>query len=425
MIVLKIKCKCGKLLRVPESLAGKKVACPACKGAYRIPHEKFGLTAQAAAPAAAEKKPLESVSAPNVSAAPAGRAAKDEAPDLELPPIDPTSSPSELNLLEGLDLPSPNLGPVCPECNQPQPTGARICVQCGIDLATGRSVLEGQKAQAADLGYAADRAPRGSRSRHEVIGEPTRGYWSDALLSFVYPFKSLNNGITFAIILIIACAAVFLRSPGFLSLVGLLILMGRLIIFGWLAAVYLSIVQNTAMAIEDLPGIRMEDGPWDDFIKPAFKYVGAFACALFPAAVYAILAGTHVLPDSMQSGLAFLLWLGAGIFVWPIFVILFAFDTHNMLWRVDLIITTIFRTLLPYMGLWLMLLVVGFSSVLPVLAPILDDLSITVPLPSVKDWGLAGTLIVRALDVYVMIVVMRQIGLYYLHFKKRFTLIFE
>jgi hypothetical protein len=424
VITLKIKCKCGKVLRVPEALAGRKVACPACKSAYRIPHEKFGLTAPPATPS--RKAPV-SVSAP--AAAPAAvRAPKESPVDLDLPPIDPTATPSELNLLDGLDLPSPNLGPICPECNQPQPTGARICVQCGIDLATGKSVLEGKQVAPVNVGYApGERSHRNRRrDKHDVAGEPTRGYWSDAMLSFVYPFRSPRNCITFAIIVVVACAVVLLRGFGFLSVAGLLggalMLMCLVMALGWLAAVYLTIVQHTALGIEELPGVKIEDGPWDDFIKPGFKYAGAFLCAMCPAAAYSILAGTGLLPESMQSGVVFLLWLGAGIFVWPILVILFAFDALNMLWRVDLIITTIFRTFLPYLALWLMLLLAGSISIVPLMAPVLLDYGITLPLPDVEEWGLAGAAVLRAVDVYVMIVVMRQIGLYYLHFKRRFTL---
>ena len=127
----------------------------------------------------------------------------------------------------------------------------------------------------------------------------------------------------------------------------------------------------------------------------------------------------------MQSGIALLLWLAGGIFIWPMFVMLFAFEEWKQAYRVDLIITTISRALLPYLSLWLILLLVGWTSILPFLYPVLDSLGIDLQMNSWRSAGLLGALVLQALDVYLTIVAMRQIGLYYLHFKNRFTFSFE
>lgn len=143
MIALRIKCKCGKLLGVPPGLTGKKVVCPACRRAYRVPE----------GPSAAP--PARSTSTSAKSAQPAPRI------ELEIPASNPLASPSELNLLEGIESsgtiielqappPKPTMtepvsssegGKVCPACGKTWPKSAKLCVQCGVDLRTGRSII--------------------------------------------------------------------------------------------------------------------------------------------------------------------------------------------------------------------------------------------------------------------------------------------
>jgi hypothetical protein len=185
------------------------------------------------------------------------------------------------------------------------------------------------------------------------------------------------------------------------------------------------VVQDTSAGSDDLPGIKMQDGPLDDIIKPALKYIGAFACALAPATVFLILSETGVIPEELNSPIAVGLWLAGGIFVWPVFVLLFAFNAPKMIFRIDLIFTTILRTFLPYLCLWLMLLVVGFGSVGSMAGPLLMQVGLDISLPTAPGLGLAGEGLFRMVDVYLTIAAMRLIGLYYLHFKKRFTLVFE
>ncbi len=312
-------------------------------------------------------------------------------------------------------------GATCPVCKKVQPAEARICVTCGIDLATGKSILDKSGTAPANLSYAENTRP-GQRSRaakRQIVGEPLRSYWADVALAFIYPVKSGRDILTLAVIFVVAIAAVILRPFGCFMMVG------RFIMNGWLASVYLTVVEQTAIAVDELPGIRWEDGPWDDIIKPGLKFFGAFICTLTPAAVYAVLMGTGILPAPFQSIIVLLVWLAGGLFLWPIFVIMFTFDATNKLLRLDLIITTIFRTAKAYFVLWCLLLVVGVCFLLPILQPILESYGIQSSLPSIKDWGFYGAVALQLFGVYLMIVAMRQIGLYYLHFKNRFTFLFE
>ncbi len=46
-------------------------------------------------------------------------------------------------------------------------------------------------------------------------------------------------------------------------------------------------------------------------------------------------------------------------------------------------------------------------------------------MPSFADLGVPGEIVLQILELYSMIVSMRIIGLYYLHFKKRFAIVME
>lgn len=432
MQAIRLKCKCGKILRVTSDLSGKKVKCPGCAAVYRVPQAPAAAGPQPAAVVKTPSAPAPAAAAAPARAAPSSMAfrtavtgpraaenlsseASSSPSDMDLTAAAVAATPSELDLLSEIELlPS---GPVCPGCKKQQPGSAKICVSCGIDLATGERILEKKSGSPVSMGYAQDRFQirRGSK---DVVGEPIRSYWADSLHSFVYPVKNLNNAVTLGIIMAIASCRVFL-------IFGIFALIGKFIIGGWLAACYLSVVTHTAMGIEALPGVKMEDGPWDDIIKPAFRYAGAFFFALAPAAAFVILLASGALPDFMQSGVALLLWLAGGVFVWPMLVMLFAFEEWKQAYRVDLIITTISRAFLPYLSLWLILLVVGSTSILPVLFPIFDKLGVDIHPEFLSGNGLLTSILMQAVGVYLTIVSMRQIGLYYLHFKNRFTFSFE
>ena len=423
----RLKCKCGKVLKISGDLAGKKVKCPACSAVYRVPQTTAAAGPQA--PAKVATATVAKSAAASVAAAtppmviqtavtgpcPTSSSAADVASnpsDIELSAAAIAATPSELDLLSEIDLIPP--GPVCPNCKKMQPANAKICVTCGINLATGESLLPAGKGTPQNLGYARGRDPKASSQSDEL----QRSYWSNIARSFGYPLWSSNNALSFLVVTIVAILQEWFKTMGVIGL-------ASIILAGWLAGLYLRVVQDTAMGIQDLPSIKMEDGPWDDIIKPAFRFIGAYAFALVPAATFVILLTSGVLPAFMRSGEALLLWFAGGIFAWPIFVMLFAFDEWKQSYRVDLIITTIARTLLPYLGLWLMLLIVGATSILPLLLPLLDSFGIDLEVNLFDRWGIAGHFAFAVLDVYLTIVTMRQIGLFYLHFKNRFTFSFE
>jgi phage FluMu protein Com len=92
---IKIKCKCGKVLAVPDSMAGKKGRCPACKVILSIPAAKGPPKLKLAAGAA------------TATGAPAAPASEKK---------------------------------TCPYCSAILPGDAIICVNCGTNLLTGQKL---------------------------------------------------------------------------------------------------------------------------------------------------------------------------------------------------------------------------------------------------------------------------------------------
>jgi len=355
-VALRVKCKCGKALKIPSRLAGKVAACPQCKRKYRIPAEP-----------------------------------------------DPQPSHLDLDLLSGL--------PVDPPASPPS-----------IELETNpEGQLEPPSAIAVDsdapvkLGYAREQdAPTGIGSRlGDVIEGPKRTFWVDALGSFVYPVRDVSNATTCGFILLLSSVTVLLGFAGILGFIG------SVIIDGWLVALFFSIIQDTASGSDDLPSLIGGNGMLDDIVLPGFKFIGAGAVVLGPAAILSIFIAFGWVAASWRLMGTF--WFAAGVFVLPISLLLFAFDAPGAIFRLDLIVATIFRTLFPYLAMWLILLVVAAVYGLTFLAPGLLEF---------KSPGSGGKLIethiglgflLRMLGTFLALVAMRVIGLYYLHFKKRFA----
>lgn len=394
-MAVRVKCKCGKLLNVPSKLADKKIACPGCKMPFRIPLAKFQAAGQA--PAAAPSTARPSLPAPSLAPA---------APNTPSMQLDPEIA--DLSGIIGLSS-SGAFGELELEGS---PAAATTPAPCAIDI--GDPV---------DLPYARENAASAvlpsPRRISAAIEGPRRTYWSNAIGSFIYPVRNGGNIANFIVIAIIALFAIPLGFVGFYGLFGIFI------IFGWVRAMYLSVVQDTASGSDDMPGVKMEDGFLDDIIKPAFKYIGSYAVALLPAIAYTLGMAGGLIPASMKSEYVLAAWIAGGLFIWPIFLMLFAFGALDMIYRVDLIFATIFRTLGPYLSLWGMLLLVSLLSMLPSLNGIFSALSIPIAVPSLPDYGLATEALYKVLDVYFSIVTMRLIGLYYLHFKRRFAIVLE
>lgn len=399
-VAIRVKCKCGKSLKVSSKLADKRIACPVCRFPFRIPAAKFQ-----ASPAGREKK--------TAAPAPTRPQVRTEAAAASPPaPAGPEPADLDMELLDELS----------GDFDQSQSDILSDIEHLSGAIATAAppAAVAVASPGPAPLSYARDdrHVPaRGSRLA-DPIQAPQRGFWADAFFSFIYPVRNGSNAITLGFILAASAVRVFLGFGGILGLGG------SLIIFGWLASLYFSVIHETATGSDDLPGLNLEDGFLDGIIRPAIKYIGAYAVVLAPAALLGIVLALGGFPKSWSVLVP--LWFAAGIFLLPIVFLLFALDALGMIVRIDLICSTIFRTILPYLAIWFVLLLVGAAFAVTTGGSVLvgwlmPDLASKLPVPGSLGFHLAANMF----DTYFTIVAMRIIGIYYLHFKKRFTIVLE
>jgi len=151
---MQIKCACGKILRVPDAMAGKNGKCPGCGKVFKIP-----AAGGAAPPAAPEEKTIAKCSCGKVLAVPASAVGKKvRCPGCQniltvSPPPSTSLPPPQLSLSSiGFDREAQDVKPdtegaaygmttsQCPNCRAEIEPGAQFCVACGTHLVTGNKV---------------------------------------------------------------------------------------------------------------------------------------------------------------------------------------------------------------------------------------------------------------------------------------------
>ena len=371
-MAIHVNCKCGRTLRFHAAKAGKKFACPYCGQAFR-----------AAAAAGQSTSPTEHSSAAE---------------------LHPAATPSSLD---------------------PQP--ANLDDELLMDsLQAPPAAVEVEGLTIEPLKYAQEEDPnRKTRSnRWDIVSGPNQSFWSDALTSFAYPVRSTDNCISCFVILVASGMSIFLRFTVIMGPMGLLFgILGLFFLYGYLAALYFNVIHETSAGSDDLPGFLGENGVADDIIYPAFKFLGAIAVALGPSVILSIAIYFGWVPASWS--IMHPIWLAVGAFLLPISLLLFAFDTPGLLLRPDLIALLVFRTFLPYLSIWLVLSLVAALFVFTILGP--EFFGGNKPIMGSGSFasGLGLTLFITLLRTYLLLVAMRIIGLYYLHFKKRFPFAME
>ncbi|MCB9856559.1 MAG: hypothetical protein H6818_12830 [Phycisphaerales bacterium] len=390
-MAIRVRCKCGKSLKIGAALADKKIACPGCKRPFRIPAAKFAAAERKAAEKAGRSPSAKPAVAPET---PEPMSLDDEFAAMGSGLIDFSQSDVLEFAAEGLSAPS----------------------------APAAVPIDGFPEQ---VNYASGAAAGVEPPRRlaDPISGPKRGFWADAFVSFIYPAQSVGNAITLGIIFVVsAIEALVAAVPGCFALLAVLV------IKGWFASLYFSVIQETASGSEDLPGLDLEGGWVDGIFMPALKFVGAFAVVLLPFVGLSILAAAGDLPKFVTSLMP--LWFLAGVFMAPMSFLLFALGSPGTLFRLHVVLPTIAKTILPYLAIWLMLSLIflvmmvvslGGAVLLTALFPA-GSLS-----PSISSFAATtfGSISISMFGTYLMIVAMRMIGLYYLHFKKRFVFVME
>ena len=115
---IRITCRCGQSLSVPDAMAGKSGKCPKCSESIRIP------TPVSNAPAAP---------------ATAGKAISQGQKKVKPVEAKPAQSGALDQLFADAGL-EKKKGPECPSCKAPIDANAAMCVKCGFNLTTGQKV---------------------------------------------------------------------------------------------------------------------------------------------------------------------------------------------------------------------------------------------------------------------------------------------
>ena len=177
---IRIKCKCGKTLSIPDGMGGKAVKCPGCSQVLRVPGGAAGTggatsggpTAKAAAPASRPSP-----------------AAKPPAADIGM---------SDLFDEEGF---SSTVEAVCPSCRAEMAANAVLCTKCGFNKELGTQ-LESHKTAGVDIDHgtlALDKAADDMEKAKEMQAKLIKGggmpWWALALVLFM-----IGSGLTIAVL---------------------------------------------------------------------------------------------------------------------------------------------------------------------------------------------------------------------------------
>lgn len=195
---VRIKCKCGKVLTVPDEFRGKSVKCPGCTEAVRVPAE------------AAATKPGAGAAAKPGAAGRAKPAAAKANSDLD----DLFSEEGFNRVVVG----------VCPACGAEMPAEGVFCTKCGYNKQTGER-LESHKVAGVDIGMGTIALAKAKQSmaddkdvQDRMLKRSGMPWWMLALVLFV-----LASGVAIATLAVNSSRRVE-EAPGY-DPMGLFLLM--------------------------------------------------------------------------------------------------------------------------------------------------------------------------------------------------------
>ena len=176
---IKINCKCGKSLNIPDAAAGKVVKCPACKTALKVPSKSGGATPKQPVP-----KPTATV------------------PDNDL---------NDLFDEEGM---TDKIESVCPACREPMAASAVLCTVCGFHRESGER-FESHKTAGVDIDHgtlALQKAEtdmfEAAEMQRKLAAGPGMPWWGLALVLFV-----MGSGLVIATLAVNASRRVDAMAP--------------------------------------------------------------------------------------------------------------------------------------------------------------------------------------------------------------------
>jgi hypothetical protein len=313
--------------------------------------------------------------------------------------------------------------------------GKRLrCKECGESIKIPEPVAEHDDddfssllADAVELESKSKSIPRAVRKpmvkaekyRGDEDGPVTRtkenDYTKDLMETFLFPLDPANL-LTFVFIWILLCLKDLVLPYG-----GRFGFLGMIIILGWYSNYRFSVIYEATAGRKELPELSPEEG----YFIPMLKWAGTWILVHLPAylylgvAIYSLLgeAGDEGMPNLIPQEIAELLplfHLGvfvflycAGLFFWPILALCVAVGGFETIFRIDLMIVTIYKSLAIYFFTAGAIFITAVVQIFTVIAAL--------------HLGAVGIIFMMLIILYLEIVALRMIGLYYHHFKTRFA----
>jgi len=293
----------------------------------------------------------------------------------------------------------------CPECGVKVPEHARLCIGCGFNFATGRRIA------GADEALRAAAADAKAKARAALTGE-FGGFISGCTSCAIF-IANPSSLITFMMVVLVQVLAGFSGLMfAFSGSCWMMVSWG--VLQGFVCAYLFSVMEHAAAGHTDLPEMQLTDGFMDGVIAPLFKFIIAGMLCFAPVVGYLAAMGTQLIPAIRDGDPGVGVFMALGVFLWPIVMLVMGIGGVGSLIRIDLIVATLMRTIIPYILVFILLAaVVIMSSTLTYM--------LTAKGTSTTGGAIAIKLLLQVIQLYAAVVTMQVIGMYYHHFKTRFA----
>ncbi len=232
-------------------------------------------------------------------------------------------------------------------------------------------------------------------------------FWSDCSWSFLFVSET-GNLVSFLIVGAIASIQPLLLYGGCFGMIG------SLVVSGWIAAFLFGVVEESALGKREIPTMTLTDGIVDGIVTPFFKFLATWLIVLLPVIVYVVIVGGDVSVLIEDFDPVFFSLFGAGVFIWPMSVLVIAIGGVSSFLRFDLIVVTILKTFLPYL-ITCVLTAVALGAFWFAREGMVESSG------GAASHPMALAMALEVVGLYAWVVAMRVIGLYYFHFKGRFA----
>jgi len=286
-----------------------------------------------------------------------------------------------------------------------------------------------------------------------AVAPPARGFASNVLWTFLFPTEVGDLFTFLGIWLLMGVTSVMTLVAGF-GLLGIIAFCVYLLLVGWYCAYRFSVIESAAAGDDNLPNMEFDSGWIGDAVGALFRWIGSWLFVLLPALAYRLYYYKTLPPaPAMGAGGGPSLWFEdlklvtqgipgilsmqtdgfdlfkalvvAGLFIWPFVILCVGIGGLESLYRFDLMMATVVRTIGPYAAT--VALIVGASA----LGYVLEQMAAGRlfggamagggGIGAIIQAGVVFQVVTLGLTIYLDIVLMRLIGLYYHHFKAKFA----